>query len=116
MTDDDIYQWLVNSTRKWPVTRKMYPFDDIIIVRVLANEGAAFSTPFAIELIAIVVFMLTSLLHNREDSSNELSDLHTMTKDMRKGFEDLLGIFSRIAPLALRHLYFRPLIVTGLVK
>ena len=26
-----IHQWLVNSLHKWPVTRKMFPFDDVIM-------------------------------------------------------------------------------------
>ena len=26
-----IHQWPVNSTHKWPVTRKMFPFDDVIM-------------------------------------------------------------------------------------
>ena len=26
-----IHQWPVNSLHKWPVTRKMFPFDDVII-------------------------------------------------------------------------------------
>ena len=26
-----IHRWPVNSPRKWPVTRKMYPFDDVIM-------------------------------------------------------------------------------------
>ena len=26
-----IHQWRVNSPHKWPVTRKMFPFDDVII-------------------------------------------------------------------------------------
>ena len=28
----EIHQWQVNSLPKWPVTRKMFPFDDIIMV------------------------------------------------------------------------------------
>ena len=28
-----IHQWLVNSPHKGPVTRKMFPFDDVIILR-----------------------------------------------------------------------------------
>ena len=28
-----IHRWPVNSPHKWPVTRKMLPFDDVIIVR-----------------------------------------------------------------------------------
>ena len=26
-----IHQWPVNSPHKWPVTRKMFPFDDVIM-------------------------------------------------------------------------------------
>ena len=26
-----IHRWPVNSTHKWPVTRKMFPFDDVIM-------------------------------------------------------------------------------------
>ena len=26
-----IHQWTVNSPHKWPVTRKMFPFDDVIM-------------------------------------------------------------------------------------
>ena len=28
-----IHQWLVNSPHKWPVTRKMFSFDDVIMYR-----------------------------------------------------------------------------------
>ena len=27
----EIHRWPVNSTHKWPVTRKMFPFDDVIM-------------------------------------------------------------------------------------
>ena len=27
-----IYRWPVNSTHKWPVTRKMFPLDDVIMI------------------------------------------------------------------------------------
>ena len=27
-----IHRWPVNSPHKWPVTRKMFPFDDVIMV------------------------------------------------------------------------------------
>ena len=30
-----IHQWLVNSLHKWPVTRKMFPFDDVIMYKVV---------------------------------------------------------------------------------
>ena len=29
-----IHRWPVNSPRKWPVTRKMFPFDDVIMTMV----------------------------------------------------------------------------------
>ena len=32
-----IHRWLVNSPHQWPVTRKMFPFDDVIMS--CSNEG-----------------------------------------------------------------------------
>ena len=32
-----IHRWPVNSPHKWPVTRKMFLFDDVIMVSVLGN-------------------------------------------------------------------------------
>ena len=46
-----IHRWPLNSPRKWPVTRKMFPFDDIIMKvhksssrsgRLFHNQGAQF--------------------------------------------------------------------------
>ena len=31
-----IHRWLVNSPHKWPVTRKMVPFDDVIMLMIHA--------------------------------------------------------------------------------
>ena len=31
-----IHRWPVNSTHKWPVTRKMFPFDDVIMHQPVA--------------------------------------------------------------------------------
>ena len=33
-----IHRWPVNSPHKWPVTRKMFPFDDVIMVAFTARE------------------------------------------------------------------------------
>ena len=33
-----IHRWPVNSTHKWPVTRKMYPFNDIIMMEVCSRR------------------------------------------------------------------------------
>ena len=32
-----IHRWPVNSPHKWPVTRKMFPFDDVIMMYVLPH-------------------------------------------------------------------------------
>ena len=37
-----IHQWPVNSQPKWPVTRKMFPFDDVIMI-ALHMPGEPFS-------------------------------------------------------------------------
>ena len=34
-----IHRWPANSPHKWPVTRKMFPFDDVIISSPLALTG-----------------------------------------------------------------------------
>ena len=33
-----IHRWPVNSPHKWPVTRKMYPFDDVIMNKNYAHD------------------------------------------------------------------------------
>ena len=35
----EIHQWLVNSPHKEPVTRKMFPFDDVIMGNSLVNQA-----------------------------------------------------------------------------
>ena len=39
----EINRWPVNSPHKWPVTRKMFPFDDVIVY----CDGALFTPPWA---------------------------------------------------------------------
>ena len=34
-----IHRWPVNSPHKWPVTRKMFPFDDVIIVYIIVSDS-----------------------------------------------------------------------------
>ena len=34
-----IHRWPVNSPHKWPVTRKMFPFDDVIVIRKGKNSS-----------------------------------------------------------------------------
>ena len=35
-----IHRWPVNSPHKWPVTRKMFPFDDVIMISIITIDGA----------------------------------------------------------------------------
>ena len=41
----DIHRWPVNSPHKWPVTRKMFPFDDVIMPPLLlvSQQSGAFT-------------------------------------------------------------------------
>ena len=34
-----IHRWPVNSPHKWPVTRKMFPFDDVIMLSYIIREA-----------------------------------------------------------------------------
>ena len=34
-----IHRWLVKSPHKWPVTRKMFPFDDVIMIWQVGNDN-----------------------------------------------------------------------------
>ena len=38
-----IHRWPVNSTHKWPVTRKMFPLDDVIMMHEMRNIQTLFS-------------------------------------------------------------------------
>ena len=40
-----IHRWPVNSPHKWPVTRRMFPFDDVIMVDVGYREPGTNMTP-----------------------------------------------------------------------
>ena len=41
-----IHSWPVNSPHKWPVTRNMFPFDDVIM-----NLRVTYSVPFASSIV-----------------------------------------------------------------
>ena len=36
-----IHRWPVNSRHKWPVTRKMFPFDDVIIFTIFSGASTS---------------------------------------------------------------------------
>ena len=37
-----IHRWLVNSPHKWPVTRRMFPFDGVIMNRLYSSNISAY--------------------------------------------------------------------------
>ena len=41
-----IYRGPVNSTHKWPVTLKMFPFDDVIMYTVTSRSACNVNVPF----------------------------------------------------------------------
>ena len=41
-----IHRWPVNSSHKWPVTRKMFPFDDVIMQRHDMDYNPIQNIPF----------------------------------------------------------------------
>ena len=41
----EINQWPVNSPHKWPVTRKKFPFDDVIMVITVPVDPLALNSP-----------------------------------------------------------------------
>ena len=41
-----IHRWPVNSPHKWPITRKMFPFDDVIMRLRMSHFGNVNWTPY----------------------------------------------------------------------
>ena len=52
-----IHRWPVNSPHKWPVTRKMFPFDDIIVV---TGDSRWSRSPFLSSLAVICIALFVS--------------------------------------------------------
>ena len=55
-----IHQWPVNSPHKGPVMRKMFPFDDAIMARMLnfKNQYSVYSFSIALKVAGILVTLL----------------------------------------------------------
>ena len=56
-----IHRWPVNSPHKWPVTRKMFPFDDVIISDYLCQRRSS-----RLHLVMLTFNMMTSSLRSRQ--------------------------------------------------
>ena len=56
-----IHRWPVNSPHKWPVTRKMFPFDDVIMVfstTISMTTGTINMTVLAMVIIALTLLLI----------------------------------------------------------
>ena len=54
-------RWPVNSSHKWPVTRKIFPFDDVIMADIVGYNYS--SVPLIPTSGTHVLFMVLSVLH-----------------------------------------------------
>ena len=59
-----IHRGPVNSPHKWPVTRKMFPFDDVIVNKLADILQSAFCRQHIIIIVLHVFFILIILLVN----------------------------------------------------
>ena len=81
-----IHRWPVNSPHKWPVTRKMFPFDDVII---LEGIGWLMCVHLNEEHWGVTVIMWGAIYRGRADdmtwrpSATPRTDRHSSIKMMR---------------------------------
>ena len=61
-----IHRWPVNSPQKWPVTRKMFPFDDVIMILIIGHPARQ---PL-LGLESWYFFMLSRLFNSSEDRAS----------------------------------------------
>ena len=64
-----IHRWPVNSPHKWPVTRKMFPFDDVIMSNVSAGAWAPFHELFMRSLFKPCINTCFSVMDNNDEVS-----------------------------------------------
>ena len=71
-----IHRGPVNSPHKWPVTRKMFPFDDVIMMKMSKRRGLIkkpLGTPFVNTANELLPFeILTHCFFPRNQESNNL--------------------------------------------
>ena len=58
-----IYRWPVNSPHKWPVSRKTFPFDDLIMLMIETLKRICDKTSYVIIEIGINFFQWTYAEH-----------------------------------------------------
>ena len=61
----EIHRWPVNSPHKWPVTRKMFPFDDVIMSKTRSSADHNCVKAFWVGLVGISVRVGQRMLNER---------------------------------------------------
>ena len=56
-----IHRWPVNSPHKGPVTRKMFPFDDVIMIILARFHGELDTLPFKVGILNNYIPMFTTM-------------------------------------------------------
>ena len=51
-----IHRWPLNSRHKWPVTRKMFPFDDVIMLKHFCCKGQSIELMTILEISSYFLF------------------------------------------------------------
>ena len=55
----EIHRWPVNFPHKWPVTRKMFPFDDVIMVKWRhCNDTSTLMCPLSVVIVIVTLLVL----------------------------------------------------------
>ena len=88
-----IYQWPVNSTHKGPVTRKMFPFGDVIIIR--RNVEYSMMPPSTISTCVMEVVLSHRCPASSSRRSTRSGD-HQTTRDLKEGGEVYLALVCMI--------------------
>ena len=78
-----IHRGPVNSPRKWPVTRKMFPFDDVIMFRVASPHSYDY---FSASEVTLEVYYQEILYSNRNTLRPRLNGRHFTDKTHSKAF------------------------------
>ena len=72
----------VNSPHKWPVTRKMFPFDDVIMISIIMTQV------FVIRLRAEFILWIQCQLRTRRRACITLSKFHENTPALSEGLRE----------------------------
>ena len=91
-----IHRWPVNSPHKWPVTRRMFPFDDVIMGNRVSTKEATSTVPIGIGYIYDSCITAVIVRSVRRDWTARFSDLHPQYTCDRSEWGELYTIWHRL--------------------